>query len=98
MDEISKLHSALPLLEKQQISNEIETRLRKYMHEVMSPFDNRLKELQKSIYLLNDGQNLNKNEMANINQKIDKDIKLRDYVTEQNGKILTLVTASLIIF
>jgi len=36
--------------------------------------------------------------MANINQKIDKEVKLRDYVTEQNGKILTLVTTSLIIF
>ena len=68
------------------------------MHEVMQPFDNRLKEMQKSIYQLNDGQNSNKNEMTNINQKIDKEVKLRDYVTEQNGKILTLVTTSLIIF
>ena len=54
------------------------------MHEVMSPFDNRLKDMQKKMFELVDGQNSNKNEMASINHKIEKEFKLRDYVTEQN--------------
>lgn len=47
--------------------------------------------MQKELYKLVDSQNLNKNGIDLINQKIDKEIKLRDYVNEQNTKILTLV-------
>lgn len=61
---------------------ELETKLRNYMKEVMGPYDSRLKEMQKEMYKLVDGQNSNKNGMETINHKIDKELKIRDYVTE----------------
>lgn len=48
----------------------------------MGPYDDRLKAMHKEMNKLVDGQNANKNNLESIHHKIDKEMKLRDYVTE----------------
>lgn len=57
---------------------EVETKLRRQIHEILTPLNERLSSAQKEIRTLDGQQKHNSNRMDNILQAIERDQVLRD--------------------
>lgn len=68
---------------------EIENKLRIHISEIITPFSERVETLKRDVKSLQVSQESNRDNMANINTKLDRETKLRDYVQDLHQKHMT---------
>jgi len=69
---------------------ETETKLRKFCSEIMTPFNERITAVEKNIKSLRSEQDQNRDKMETINAKLDREVKVREQVSDLNIKLLKL--------
>jgi chromosome segregation ATPase len=65
---------------------EIENKLRIHISEIITPFNERVETLKKEVKQLQVSQESNRDNMININSKLDREVKLRDFVQDLHQK------------
>lgn len=72
--------------------NGVETKLRKFISELITPFNDKVGQLGKEVKKLDASTENNLSQLSIINGKLDREQKVRDQVGELNVKMLTLVS------
>jgi len=65
---------------------DIECSLRQQITDMISPFNDRLLEFKKELKQLQSGQESNEQYMTKLNEKLEKDKNLRDWVKDLSTK------------
>lgn len=66
---------------------DMETRLRRLVSEILNPFSDKFAEFQKQQKNQELIMNTNRDQMMSINQKLDRETKTREFVSDLNREI-----------
>ena len=79
-------------LEEVQMAQSIETKLRQFISEILTPFNDRFTSLTKDFKSLSATCDNNAAQLKILNGKLDREQKVRDQVGDLHVKMLTLVS------